>query len=81
MQQEQGEIIRIEDLTVTYNGQMILDHVSFRVAAGEVFVILGGSGSGKSTLLKHLIGLYKPARSSSMEKISLPLKVRIDSPF
>jgi phospholipid/cholesterol/gamma-HCH transport system ATP-binding protein len=61
MQQDQREIIRVEDLTVTYNDQVILDHVSFTVAAGEVFVILGGSGSGKSTLLKHLIGLYKPA--------------------
>ena len=61
MQQEQREIIRVEDLTVTYNSQMILNHVSFTVAAGDVFVILGGSGSGKSTLLKHLIGLYKPA--------------------
>lgn len=61
MQQEQREIIRVEALTARYNGQVILDHVSFTVAAGEVFVILGGSGSGKSTLLKHLIGLYKPA--------------------
>ena len=61
MQQEQGEIIRVEDLTVAYNGQVILDHLSFTVAAGEVFVMLGGSGSGKSTLLKHMIGLYKPA--------------------
>src|SRR5688500_8709470 len=61
MQPEQREIIRIEDFTVTYNSQMILEHVSFTVAAGDVFVILGGSGSGKSTLLKHLIGLYKPA--------------------
>jgi phospholipid/cholesterol/gamma-HCH transport system ATP-binding protein len=60
MQQEQREIIRVEDLTVTYNGEVILDHVSFTVAGGEVFVILGGSGSGKSTLLKHMIGLYKP---------------------
>jgi phospholipid/cholesterol/gamma-HCH transport system ATP-binding protein len=59
MQQEQRDIIRVEDLTVTYNGEVILDHVSFTVAAGEVFVILGGSGSGKSTLLKHMIGLYK----------------------
>jgi phospholipid/cholesterol/gamma-HCH transport system ATP-binding protein len=61
MQQEPREIIRVEDLIVRYNGEVILDHVSFTVAAGEVFVILGGSGSGKSTLLKHLIGLYKPA--------------------
>jgi phospholipid/cholesterol/gamma-HCH transport system ATP-binding protein len=60
VQQEQREIIRVEDLTVAYNGQVILDHVSFTVAAGEVFVILGGSGSGKSTLFKHMIGLYKP---------------------
>ncbi|HEX6437326.1 MAG TPA: ATP-binding cassette domain-containing protein [Candidatus Binatia bacterium] len=64
MQQEQREIIRVEDLTVAYNGQVILDHVSFTVAAGEVFVILGGSGSGKSTLLKNMIGLYKPATGS-----------------
>jgi len=60
VQQEQREIIRVEDLTVAYNGQVILDHVSFTVAAGEVFVILGGSGSGKSTLFKHMICLYKP---------------------
>jgi phospholipid/cholesterol/gamma-HCH transport system ATP-binding protein len=60
VQQEQREIIRVEDLTVAYNGQVILDHVSFTVAAGEVFVILGGSGSGKSTLFRHMIGLYKP---------------------
>ena len=64
MQQEQREIIRVEDLTVAYNGQVILDHVSFTVAAGEVFVILGGSGSGKSTLLKNMIGLYKPSTGS-----------------
>jgi phospholipid/cholesterol/gamma-HCH transport system ATP-binding protein len=61
MQQDQREIIRVENLTVTYNSEVILDHVSFTVAAGEVFAILGGSGSGKSTLLKHMIGLYKPA--------------------
>ncbi len=66
MQQEQREIIRVEDLTMTYNSQMILDHVSFTIAAGEVFVILGGSGSGKSTLLKHLIGLYKPASGTHL---------------
>jgi phospholipid/cholesterol/gamma-HCH transport system ATP-binding protein len=61
MQEEKRDIVRVEDLTVTYNSEVILDHVSFTVAAGEVFVILGGSGSGKSTLLKHMIGLYKPA--------------------
>jgi phospholipid/cholesterol/gamma-HCH transport system ATP-binding protein len=34
--------------------------VSFNVAAGEVFVILGGSGCGKSTLLRQMVGLLPP---------------------
>jgi phospholipid/cholesterol/gamma-HCH transport system ATP-binding protein len=54
-------IIRVEDFTAAYDGEVIIDRISFSVQRGEVFVILGGSGSGKSTLLKHLIGLYPPA--------------------
>ena len=58
---EPGEpIIRVEDLTAGYDGNTILEHVSFTVRRGEVFVILGGAGCGKSTLLKHMIGLYAP---------------------
>ncbi len=54
-------IISVRHLTAAYGGRVIIDDVSFDVARGEVFVILGGSGSGKSTLLKHMIGLYPPA--------------------
>jgi phospholipid/cholesterol/gamma-HCH transport system ATP-binding protein len=54
-------IIRVEDFTAAYDGQVVLDGLNFEVYAGEVFAILGGSGCGKSTLLKHMIGLYKPA--------------------
>lgn len=54
--------IKVEHLRAEYGGTVILEDVSFGVAQGEVFVILGGSGCGKSTLLKHLIGLYRPAR-------------------
>jgi len=53
-------IIRVEDLSVGYGDFVLLEHVSFTVNPGEVFVILGGSGSGKSTILKHMIGLYEP---------------------
>jgi phospholipid/cholesterol/gamma-HCH transport system ATP-binding protein len=58
---ERRVIIRVENLTAAYEGEVILERVSFEVYAGEVFGILGGSGSGKSTLLKHMIGLYKPS--------------------
>ncbi len=53
-------IIQVEDLTAGYDDRTILEHVSFEVRRGEVFVILGGSGCGKSTLLKQMIGLYAP---------------------
>jgi phospholipid/cholesterol/gamma-HCH transport system ATP-binding protein len=53
-------IIVVDELSVGYGDTAILENVSFDVARGEVFVILGGSGCGKSTLLKHMIGLYPP---------------------
>lgn len=53
-------IIQVQDLTAGYDDQTILEHVTFDVRRGEVFVILGGSGCGKSTLLKQMIGLYTP---------------------
>src|SRR5258707_3255746 len=58
---ERETIIHVENFKAAYNGQVVLDHISCEVDAGEVLAILGGSGSGKSTLLKHMIGLYKPA--------------------
>ena len=57
-------IIIVENLTVGYEGNALMENVNFAVNRGEVFVILGGSGSGKSTLLKHMIGLYQPMSGS-----------------
>ena len=53
--------IEVRDLTMKYGQRVIMQNITFTVARGEVFVLMGGSGSGKSTLLKHLIGLKTPA--------------------
>jgi len=46
---------------MAYGDFVIQRDLSFSVARGEIFIIMGGSGCGKSTLLRHLIGLIRPA--------------------
>ena len=54
--------ISVRELTMAYGPRAIQHDLTFDVAAGEIFVIMGGSGCGKSTLLRHMIGLQKPAK-------------------
>lgn len=39
---------------------LAVDHISFRVHAGEFFGFLGPNGAGKTTTIRMLIGLTKP---------------------
>ena len=52
--------IEVSGLDGGYHGKVVLKNVSFTVARGEIFFIIGGSGCGKSTLLRHLVGLNAP---------------------
>ncbi|HWA10102.1 MAG TPA: ATP-binding cassette domain-containing protein [Opitutaceae bacterium] len=55
-----GPAIEVAGLDCGYDGKVVLKNVSFTVARGEIFFIIGGSGCGKSTLLRHMVGLHTP---------------------
>jgi phospholipid/cholesterol/gamma-HCH transport system ATP-binding protein len=52
--------IEFRDVSLAFDDQIVLDHVSFKVPPGEMKVVMGKSGGGKSTIIKLVLGLEKP---------------------
>lgn len=53
-------MLTVEDIKISYEGQPLLNGVSFEVGSNETVCLLGPSGSGKSTLLRIIAGLEGP---------------------
>jgi phospholipid/cholesterol/gamma-HCH transport system ATP-binding protein len=65
-------MIEVRSLSIGYGGTVLLRDLTFEVADGDIFVILGGSGCGKSTLLRHLVGLETPIAGTIQFECSGP---------
>lgn len=52
--------IRLEGVTKSFHGEIIIENVSFTIPSGRFFALLGPSGSGKTTLLRLIAGLERP---------------------
>jgi iron(III) transport system ATP-binding protein len=50
--------IELNNISKSFNGQKVLNNVSFFVLKGEFLSLLGPSGSGKSTILKIIAGIH-----------------------
>ena len=53
-----GDIV-FNHVSFAYDGQPVLEDVSFTIHQGETFAILGGTGSGKSTILSLICRNYE----------------------
>ncbi|WP_326551972.1 ABC transporter ATP-binding protein [Micromonospora sp. NBC_01813] len=57
-------VIDVEHLHKRYGDLVAVDDVSFTVAEGEIFGILGRNGAGKTTTVECALGLRRPDRGS-----------------
>lgn len=53
-------LIKVDDLTLSYENIMVIKNLGFKVESGDYLCIVGENGSGKSTLVKGLLSLKKP---------------------
>lgn len=56
--------IQLEDVSLGYNDNLLVEHLSLSVESGDYLCIVGENGSGKSTLMRTLLGLQKPLKGT-----------------
>jgi ABC-2 type transport system ATP-binding protein len=57
--QNNGAVVKIVSLTKHYENILAVYNLSFEIASGEVFGLLGSNGAGKTTTLQIIAGLLK----------------------
>jgi ATP-binding cassette subfamily C protein CydD len=57
-----GVALAFEDVSFAWGDKQVLDHLSFRLPAGEILLLTGASGAGKSTIIDLILGFITPAR-------------------
>jgi branched-chain amino acid transport system ATP-binding protein len=54
------DILKTTGLAKSFGDTHAVDHVDFRVSAGEVLALIGSNGAGKTTLINLISGLIPP---------------------
>jgi ABC-type sugar transport system, ATPase component len=55
--ESRSEVLRATRLAKSYGGHLVLKHVNFSIAAGEIVAVIGENGAGKSTFAKIVAGV------------------------
>jgi len=60
MDSNKKNIIELKNITVTFDGDTVLDNMSLSIGNGEFVTLLGSSGCGKTTTLRIIAGFLEP---------------------
>ncbi|MEK6309885.1 MULTISPECIES: ATP-binding cassette domain-containing protein [Curtobacterium] len=55
-----GASIEVRDFVMRFGDRTVVDGLSFDIAPGETFGLLGSNGSGKTTTIRALLGITTP---------------------
>jgi len=73
-------VVETKDLTKSYDGVTVVDHLNLRIAENDIFGLLGPNGAGKTTTILMLLGLTEPvagtAQVCGFNPTREPLKVK-----
>lgn len=58
------ELIRIEDIIMSFGGKDVLKDINLQIFQGEIFALVGPSGAGKTTLLRILALFERPEKGN-----------------
>lgn len=53
-------LLTVQDVTLRFGGNTVLNEVSFDVLPGELFAIIGPNGAGKTSTFNCISGVYRP---------------------
>lgn len=57
-------MLKVQDLSVSYDAIRAVKEVSFQVREGEIVSLIGANGAGKTTILHTISGLIRPDAGS-----------------
>ena len=73
-------LLEAQNLVKSYNGRVVVDHVSYSVEDGEIVGLLGPNGAGKTTSFRMTVGMIQPeegqVRFLDRDVTSLPMYKR-----